>query len=139
MTTSQENIDLGDDGESQIKVYMLSKPLFLTAKYEYINYTVNFTQKGEFDLLNDLIQAFDDDSTIILDKDVTFTEGIDSVGGISITGTNITIDGNGHVINALGKTLIFDVYGETVTLKNLIIINGYISGVGGNNCPVVWR
>jgi predicted outer membrane repeat protein len=138
MSSSQGSIDFGDDGEIQINVYMLSKPAFLTASYENVNYTVNFTQKGEFDLLNDLISLADDNSTIVLDKDYTFTEGIDSVGGITIRATNITIDGNGHTINALGKSLIFTVSGERVTLKNLILVNGGNEEVGGYDGPVVW-
>ncbi|MBQ2832003.1 Ig-like domain repeat protein, partial [Methanobrevibacter sp.] len=138
MSSSQGSIDFVDDGEIQIRVYMLSKPAFLTASYENVNYTVNFTQKGEFDLLNDLISLADDNSTIVLDRDYTFTEGIDSVGGITIRATNITIDGNGHTINALGKSLIFTVSGERVTLKNLILVNGGNEDVGGYDGPVVW-
>jgi len=138
MSSSQGSIDFGDDGEIQIRVYMLSKPAFLTASYENVNYTVNFTQKGEFDLLNDLISLADDNSTIVLDRDYTFTEGIDSVGGITIRATNITIDGNGHSINALGKSLIFTVSSERVTLKNLILVNGGNEDVGGYDGPVVW-
>ena len=139
MSSSQGSIDFGDDGEIQINVYMLSKPAFLTASYENINYTLNFTQKGEFDLLNDLIYATADNSIIVLDRDYTFTEGIDSVGGITIRATNITIDGNGHTINALGKSLIFTVSGERVTLKNLILVNGGNEDVGGYDGPVVWN
>ena len=138
MTSSQESIDMGDNGENQIRVYMLSKPAFLTASYENINYTINFTQKGEFDLLNDLISAADDNSIIVLDRDYTFTEGIDSVGRIAIMGTNITIDGNGHTINALGKSLIFLVTGDKITLKNLIVVNGSNEDLSGNNGPVIW-
>ena len=138
MSSSQGSIDFGDDGEIQINVYMLSKPAFLTASYENVNYTVNFTQKGEFDLLNDLITTAADNSTIVLDRDYTFTEGIDSIGGITIRATNITIDGNGHTINALGKSLIFTVCGEKVTLKNLIVVNGHNENVGGYDGPVLW-
>ena len=139
MSGSLGSINFGDDGEIQINVYMLSKPAFLTASYENVNYTVNFTQKGEFDLLNDLIYATADNSIIVLDRDYTFTEGIDSVGGIAIRATNITIDGNGHTINALGKSLIFTVSGERVTLKNLIVVNGGNEDVGGYDGPVVWN
>jgi len=139
MSGSRGSIDFGDDGEIQINVYMLSKPAFLTASYENVNYTLNFTQKGEFDLLNDLISATADNSIIVLDRDYTFTEGIDSVGGIAIRATNITIDGNGHTINALGKSLIFTVSGERVTLKNLIVVNGGNEDVGGYDGPVVWN
>ena len=139
MSSSQGSIDFGDDGEIQINVYMLSKPAFLTASYENVNYTVNFTQKGEFDLLNDLISAAADNSTIVLDRDYTFTEGIDSIGGITIRATNITIDGNGHTINALGKSLIFSAYGEKITLKNLIVVNGHNENVGGYDGPVLWN
>jgi len=138
MSGSLGSINFGDDGEIQINVYMLSKPAFLTASYENVNYTVNFTQKGEFDLLNDLIYATADNSIIVLDRDYTFTEGIDSVGGITIRATNITIDGNGHSINALGKSLIFTVSSERVTLKNLILVNGGNEDVGGYDGPVVW-
>ena len=42
-------------------------------------------------------------------------------------------------MTALGKSLIFTVSGERVTLKNLIVVNGGNEDVGGYDGPVVWN
>ena len=45
--------------------------------------------------------------------------------GISISQDDFVLDGGGNTIDAQGKSRIFDIGGNGVTIKNLIIINGY--------------
>jgi len=66
---------------------------------------------------------------ISLDKDYLFTSGTNHAG-ITIT-NSITINGNGHTIDAAQTGRIFQITGEYVTLKNITIQNGKINANGG--------
>ena len=69
-------------------------------------------------------------SKITLDSDVVYKSG-DSSDGITI-GKNMVINGNGHTIDAKSKARLFRVgTGYSITLSNVNIINGYISGQSG--------
>lgn len=69
-------------------------------------------------------------SNLVLTSDVAFKAG-DSSKGIGI-GQALTIDGKGHTIDAKGKARVFQVArGATLTLKNLKIVNAYVSGADG--------
>lgn len=79
------------------------------------------------DLSNKVWQS----SKITLDSDVVYQSGDSVSDGILITGTKV-IDGKGHTINAKGKTRIFKVAsGCKLTLKNVNIVNGRMSGNHG--------
>ena len=45
--------------------------------------------------------------------------------GIYIKGDNITIDGNGHVIDAKGKVKMFTIFGNNISFKNILFKNGH--------------
>ena len=68
-------------------------------------------------------------STLKLEKNYTCEDGF-STEGISIS-KQITIDGQGHTIDAQGKSRIFQVSGNNVVLKNIIFKNGKTTGHGG--------
>ena len=76
-----------------------------------------------------LIRNADDDSVIELDKDYVFTPGIDLQDHrIIITDKhNLVIDGKGHTVNAMGKTMLFGVDKDSseITFKNMILSNAY--------------
>lgn len=61
---------------------------------------------------------FQGEGNIYLNNNVKLNKGID------IKKDNLTIDGNGHTIDANGKTRIFNVKGKNVVLKNFIFKNG---------------
>ena len=69
---------------------------------------------------------------IVLEKDIIFDEEDDSrfSDGIDIH-SSITIDGNGHTIDARHKSKIFNITGGIVTLKNMTLKNAYSNGEGG--------
>ena len=50
--------------------------------------------------------------------------------GIKLDFENAIIDGNGHAIDACGKTRIFCAYGENITLKNITLKNGHATEGG---------
>ncbi|MDO5819631.1 MAG: hypothetical protein Q4P11_04785 [Methanobrevibacter sp.] len=63
---------------------------------------------------------------IVLNQDISFEnyERDYYEGGIELDIDNLIIDGNGHTIDAKGKTRIFIITGENITLKNIRFENG---------------
>ena len=87
---------------------------------------VDGNEKGDFQSLEKLIENASENSEINLTQDYTFTFGSDDniTHGIILDKSNITINGNGYSINALGQTRMFQIYGDNVLLKNLNFIGG---------------
>ena len=81
-----------------------------------------------FSDLQDLISA-NYGSILKLDKDYVYENDFD-INGINII-DSITIDGQGHTIDANGKGRIFNITAENVILKNITFANGYTTGKGG--------
>lgn len=79
---------------------------------------------------SDLNNQIRSSSKITLESDVVYKSG-DITNGIPI-GKNIVINGNGHTIDAKSKTRLFQVAtGYSLTLSNVNIVNGYMSGQSG--------
>lgn len=70
---------------------------------------------------------------IIIDSDIILDDYEESLylDGIRLNVDNLTIDGNGHEINAKEKTRIFTIYGKNIVFKNLYFKNGYTEERGG--------
>lgn len=51
--------------------------------------------------------------------------------GIILDNDGIVINGNGHVIDAQGKTRIFKCGGKNLIIKNITLKNGFVNGAGG--------
>ena len=81
---------------------------------------------GTFSALQSKINNAPAGSTISLENDYTYNSGF-STDGIDID-KDITINGNGHYINGLGKSTIFFMPDVSVTLNNINFINGYAEG-----------
>ena len=64
---------------------------------------------------------------IILDGNISFEnyERYFFEGGVELDIDGLVIDGNGKTIDAVGKSRIFTITGENITLKNIIFKNGY--------------
>ena len=95
--------------------------------------------------LNVLIQNASENSEIKLDKDYSYDKAFDSevYGGIEIN-KPITIDGQGHKIDANNSSRIFYITHNNITLKNMIFVNGQFSAKGGaiyysncNDCNII--
>ena len=78
---------------------------------------------GDFSQLSHYVKS---DNYIILNGDITRSP---SNSDLSIE-KNVTIDGNGHTINANNLGRIFSIYGGELTLKNLKLKNGNLDGPG---------
>ena len=77
---------------------------------------------GNFTELKDSISAVGSGSTLKLTKDYECEDGFDS-NGIGINKTLI-IDGQGHKIDAKGKSRIFLIMTDNIILKNITFANG---------------
>ena len=101
--------------------------------------------KGNFTILQELIdEAINTKSYVVdLDRDYTYSIGLDH-GQMNIY-DNLTINGNGHFLDALGKCRIFSITGDNnVTLNNILFRNGNSSGIDGtltnyeNGGAILW-
>ena len=96
-------------------------------------YTIEGSKiKGNFTILQELIdEAINTKSYVVdLDRDYTYSIGLDH-GQMNIY-DNLTINGNGHFLDALGKCRIFSITGNNnVTLNNILFRNGNASGADG--------
>lgn len=70
---------------------------------------------------------------IVLDSDVIldYGEGSEYLDGICLDVDDLIIDGNGHTVDACGKTRIFTVSGSNIELKNIEFIRGCGQKKGG--------
>ena len=71
-----------------------------------------------FKYLDELIHG--EASEIVLDADIALSDSEEARyrEGIELDVDDLVIDGNGHTIDARGKTQIFDVAGKNILIKN---------------------
>ncbi|OWT33712.1 hypothetical protein BGI41_01050 [Methanobrevibacter sp. 87.7] len=86
--------------------------------------------EGSFSDLQKLIDL-NDDGTINLDKDYTYSPNDNLPEGIVIDGKTLTINGNGHTLNGLKLSRIFNILNSNVRLNDLNFINAYSENEGG--------
>ena len=99
-------------------------------KYLPANTTITFkviSNEKTFSDLQDLIDAASD--VLELDDDY-INDGSVSADGIEIAKT-ITINGNGHTLDAKGLSRIFNINAANVVLNNITLINGHHDTQGG--------
>lgn len=84
--------------------------------------------KGNFTELADSVENTSPDSVLSLNKDYEYDSG--NAEGILLN-KSLTIDGKNHVLDGAGTSRIFRISNSNVTLKNLILINGFSDGCGG--------
>ena len=84
-----------------------------------------------FRYLDDLIHSGANE--IVLDSDIVLGDGEESEyeDGIKLDVDDLAIDGNGHSIKAQGKARIFCCTGKNITVKNIVLKNGFVEGYGG--------
>ena len=98
----------------------------------FVNKTSKPKDKGTFTDLNNLIQNASENCVIKLDKNYTYDNSTDYnlVDGIVINKV-ITIDGQGHTLNANKFARIFNINLDDVIIKNIKFINGKTNSWGG--------
>ena len=90
---------------------------------------INEGNGGTFTELQANITQSASGSTLTLTKNYEYDDGF-ATDGILIDKT-LTIDGQGHKIDAQGKSRIFKITAENVILKNIHFINGNTTNQGG--------
>ena len=90
---------------------------------------------GNFTELSGLISQSTSGSTINLTKDYKRLPNEGYSYGITI-GKQLTINGNGHTIDASNGARIFSVYGSNVVLKNITFTNAYNSNSLGTGAGI---
>ena len=83
-----------------------------------------------FTALQEKIDNAPEGSTIDLDHNYQYDSGF-TTDGITIEKDEITINGQGHTIDASGKGRIFNITGNYITITNLILVNGFSEENGG--------
>ena len=71
-----------------------------------------------------LTDELKDKTSFDLNQNYKFNNLTDNKEGILIGMNNLVLNGNGHTLDANGESRIFNITGNNVTLKNLILING---------------
>ena len=94
----------------------------VTATVEDVRQTVEINVKGDFDLLQDLVNN-ESLSIINLERNYTYNEFDTITDGVRIT-RPITINGNGFTIDAKGKSRIFNVTAGTINITDVTLKNG---------------
>ena len=79
---------------------------------------------GDFTILQLLIDNANDNDVINLTRDYTYSPELDTIDFILINKNNLTINGNGHTIDALNQSRLFEIDAENVTLENMDFVNG---------------
>ena len=95
------------------------------------NKKVSVKQIKNFKYLDDLIHS--GVKEIVLDSNIFLSNDEKSkyLDGINLDVDDLVIDGNGHKIDAKGKTRIFICSGKNVLLKNIRLLNGFNEEKGG--------
>ena len=101
----------------------------VTATVGNVRQSVEIQVKGDFDLLQDLVNN-ESLSLINLERNYTYNE-FDTITKGVIINRALTINGNGYTLDAKGKSRIFYIEADNVTIKNLIIKNANATGDGG--------
>ena len=104
--------------------------IFLLAMY----LCISAAAAASFSDLNTAINSDESVSVVYLNENYTYNADSDSEYATSVgirLSKNITIDGQGHTIDAGGQTRIFNTsYASNVILKNITFINGYAPSAG---------
>ena len=87
---------------------------------------------GDFELLQYMVDNASENDIINLTRNFTYTVGTDTItDGVRINKNNLTINGNGYSINALGQSRIFYVSANTININNVTLMGGYSASNGG--------
>ncbi|WP_296894419.1 Ig-like domain repeat protein [uncultured Methanobrevibacter sp.] len=119
-------------GEYNVTATFNDNRYYISQRKGNTTYTIERPKdKGNFTILQELInEAINNKSYVLnLDKDYTYSIGLDQ-GQMNIY-DNITINGNGHFLDALGKCRIFSISGDEVVFNNIVFRNGNASGAEG--------
>ena len=114
-------------GELAVGTYNISTTTDMNNNKYRLTTSETFTvvPPGDFESLQQLVDGASENSVINLERDYTYTIGLDTITeGIIVNKRNLTIDGHGYTIDAKSMSRIFKVVVGGVTLNNIIFSNG---------------
>ena len=94
--------------------------------------------EGDFAKLKKLIDNASANSVITLNRNYTYTIGVDNITEGILINKKLKINGNGYTINALGQSRIFDISANNVELDNITLINAFMNGNYEGGGAVYW-
>ena len=98
------------------------------------SFTVDTSKESNsFNAIQDLVDSSSNKSTIFLDRDYVYDEYFDDGDNGVIIYKQITINGNGHVIDGLNKATGFLVASNNVVLNDIVFVNMFGRNGGGVN------
>ncbi|MBR0472697.1 MAG: hypothetical protein IJI98_08405, partial [Methanosphaera sp.] len=87
-----------------------------------------------FTVLSMIIDYYGDNSHVVLVHDYTYDEVVDNPGvGVLIAYSNVTVDGNGHRLDALMLSRVLSITSDNVTLSNILLNHAKYSGGKGTS------
>ena len=111
-------LDLSPPTTASIAVYHENNEYFSLSNSILLNTSII----GEFGRLQFLLDN-PINGEVNLTKDYTFTIATDNFTSVNIFRDNLIVNGNGHVINGLNNSHVFQIYSSNVTLNNITFIN----------------
>ncbi len=100
----------------------------ITAKLSNFDDKTSINVMGDFDVLQSLVNNAQD--VLNLERDYVYSSGIDTITEGILINKPLTINGNGHTIDANGKSRIFKVVSNGVTINNVVLKNGNAPDTG---------
>ena len=100
----------------------------ITAQVNNQKVSITMDINGEFNYLQYLIDNAE--GALVLERDFTYSLGIDNITEGVLINKTFVIDGQGHTINALGQSRIFNIASDNVIISNITLLNG-LADYGG--------
>ena len=135
-STTSHQFEINVENLNKSKTYNVSityEDQFYMQKGNTSSFMVGSQERGDFHILQDLIDRTPANGTLVLPRGYTFTDRLGEDGFmlddcyVNIT-KPITIIGGGHFINAKGYTIIFNITADHVVLKDIKFENGNATG-----------
>ncbi len=95
----------------------------ITAQVHNQKVSITMRINGEFNYLQYLVDNAA--GVLILERDFTYSLGIDNITEGVLINKPMIIEGGGHTINALGQSRIFNIVSDEVILSNITLLNGF--------------
>ena len=118
-------------GDSKTSVYFTSSEQgdhLISAQVNDQTATTHMVVIGDFEILQELINNAN--GVLKLERDFTYTVGVDKMTEGLLINKSLTVDGNGHAINAMALSRIFNIASDDVVINDVELKQGKSSSGG---------
>lgn len=123
-----EEKNVGDNKATVVFTPIETGTHTITAQVNNQKVSITIDINGEFNYLQYLIDNAE--GALVLERDFTYSLGIDNITEGVLINKTFVIDGQGHTINALGQSRIFNIASDNVIISNITLLNG-LADYGG--------